>query len=85
MIAYFIFQIRDSNRAMLMAAAVQQNCKVVDLGIACDKEDSLSEVFDAAIDSGIDVLFTSGGVSMGDRDLVKPCLSKIGQIHFEKV
>ncbi|XP_074556443.1 molybdopterin biosynthesis protein CNX1 isoform X1 [Curcuma longa] len=78
-------KIRDSNRAMLIAAAVQQNCKVVDLGIACDKEDSLSEVFDAAIDSGIDVLFTSGGVSMGDRDLVKPCLSKIGQIHFEKV
>ncbi|WOL15575.1 molybdopterin biosynthesis protein CNX1 [Canna indica] len=78
-------QIRDSNRAMLMAAAAQQHCEVVDLGIANDKEDSLNKFFDAAIDSGIDVLFTSGGVSMGDRDFVKPCLAKIGHIHFEKV
>ncbi|XP_065030853.1 molybdopterin biosynthesis protein CNX1-like isoform X1 [Musa acuminata AAA Group] len=78
-------QIRDSNRAMLMAAATQQHCKAVDLGIASDKEDSLTEIFDAAIASDIDMLFTSGGVSMGDRDFVKPCLARIGNIHFEKV
>lgn len=68
-----------------MAAATQQHCKAVDLGIASDKEDSLTEIFDAAIASDIDMLFTSGGVSMGDRDFVKPCLARIGNIHFEKV
>ena len=78
-------QIRDSNRAMLLAAAVQQKCKVVDLGIAQDTEESLKEHMDAALHSDADIILTSGGVSMGDRDLVKPCLAKMGKIHFEKV
>jgi gephyrin len=78
-------QIRDSNRAMLLAAAVQQKCIVVDLGIAEDTEESLKEHMDAALRSDADIIITSGGVSMGDRDLVKPCLAKMGKIHFEKV
>lgn len=78
-------QIRDSNRAMLLAAAVQQQCKVVDLGIAEDTEQSLKEHMDAALSSDADIILTSGGVSMGDRDLVKPCLAKMGKIHFEKI
>ncbi|XP_066348312.1 molybdopterin biosynthesis protein CNX1-like isoform X2 [Miscanthus floridulus] len=78
-------QIRDSNRAMLLAAAVQQKCKVVDLGIAEDTEESLKEHMDAALRSDADIIITSGGVSMGDRDLVKPCLAKMGKIHFEKI
>jgi molybdenum cofactor synthesis domain-containing protein len=78
-------QIRDSNRAMLLACAVQQKCKVVDLGIAEDTEESLKEHMDAALRSNADIIITSGGVSMGDRDLVKPCLAKMGKIHFEKV
>ncbi|KAL9267113.1 Molybdopterin biosynthesis protein CNX1-like protein [Drosera capensis] len=64
-------QIRDSNRSMLLAAAVQQNYKIVDLGIAWDDEP--------------DIILTSGGVSMGDRDFVKPLLQKRGKVHFEKV
>lgn len=78
-------QIRDSNRAMLLACAVQQKCKVVDLGIAEDTEESLKEHMDAALRSNADIIITSGGVSMGDRDLVKPCLAKMGKIHFEKI
>ncbi|ONK72484.1 uncharacterized protein A4U43_C04F19910 [Asparagus officinalis] len=78
-------QIRDSNRSMLVAAGIQQQCKVVDLGIAPDNEEILGETLDAAIDSGIDILLTSGGVSMGDRDFVKPNLEKRGMIHFEKI
>jgi gephyrin len=78
-------QIRDSNRAMLIAAAIQHKCKVVDLGIAKDTEESLKEHMDAALSSDADIILTSGGVSMGDRDLVKPCLASMGKIHFEKV
>ncbi|XP_065866320.1 molybdopterin biosynthesis protein CNX1 [Euphorbia lathyris] len=78
-------QIRDSNRAMLLAAAIQQQCKVVDLGIARDDEDELETIFDKASSAGIHILLTSGGVSMGDRDFVKPLLERRGTLHFNKV
>ncbi|KAI3918498.1 hypothetical protein MKX01_041818 [Papaver californicum] len=72
-------QIRDSNRAMLMAAAAQQHCKVLDLGIARDDEEHLERIVEKAISAGVDILLTSGGVSMGDRDYVKPLLDREGQ------
>jgi gephyrin len=64
-------QIHDSNQAMLLAAAVQQKCKVVDLGIAEDTEESLKEHMDAALCSDADIIIASGGISMGDRNFVK--------------
>ncbi|KAM7258027.1 hypothetical protein ACFE04_013768 [Oxalis oulophora] len=78
-------QIRDSNRAMLLSAAMQEQCKFVDLGIARDDEEELAKTLDDAFSSGIDILLTSGGVSMGDRDFVKPLLEKRGKIHFSKI
>ncbi|GKV28745.1 hypothetical protein SLEP1_g37757 [Rubroshorea leprosula] len=78
-------QIRDSNRAMLLAAAMRQECKVLDLGIVKDDEEQLENVLDGAFASGIDILLTSGGVSMGDKDFVKPLLEKKGIVHFSKV
>ncbi|XP_050223195.1 molybdopterin biosynthesis protein CNX1-like [Mercurialis annua] len=78
-------QIRDSNRAMLSAAVMQQQCKVVDLGIARDDNEELQRVFDKGFSAGIHILLTSGGVSMGDRDFVKPLLGKRGTVHFNKV
>ncbi|GLT48396.1 hypothetical protein SLA2020_220260 [Shorea laevis] len=78
-------QIRDSNRAMLLAAAMRQECKVLDLGIVNDDEEQLENVLDGAFASGIDILLTSGGVSMGDKDFVKPLLEKKGIVHFSKV
>ncbi|KAL0437130.1 UNVERIFIED_CONTAM: Molybdopterin biosynthesis protein CNX1 [Sesamum radiatum] len=78
-------QIRDSNRAMILAAAVQQQCEVLDLGIAHDDEKEIEGILDRAFSSGIDILLTSGGVSMGDRDFVKPLLEKKGRLYFHKV
>ena len=78
-------QIRDSNRAMLLAAAVQQHCKVLDLGIAHDDEEEIQRILDSAFSAGIDILLISGGVSMGDRDFVKPLLGKRGTLHFSEV
>ncbi|PIN06131.1 Molybdopterin biosynthesis protein [Handroanthus impetiginosus] len=78
-------QIRDSNRAMILAAAAQQQCEVLDLGIARDNEKDIERIFDRAFSSGIDILLTSGGVSMGDRDFVKPLLEKRGRLYFHKV
>ncbi|KAK7300349.1 hypothetical protein RJT34_11193 [Clitoria ternatea] len=78
-------QIRDSNRAMLMAAAVQHQCKVLDFGIAKDDEEYQGRILDKAFASGINILLTSGGVSMGDKDFIKPLLEKRGKVHFNKV
>ncbi|KAF3454018.1 hypothetical protein FNV43_RR04461 [Rhamnella rubrinervis] len=78
-------QIRDSNRAMILAAAEQQHCKVLDLGIVRDDQEELERVMDTAFSSGVDILLTSGGVSMGDKDFVKPLLGKRGTVYFSKV
>lgn len=80
-----LMQIRDSNRSMILAAATQQQCKVLDLGIARDDEEELKRVLDSAVSAGIHILLTSGGVSMGDRDFVKPLLEKRGKVYFDKV
>lgn len=78
-------QIRDSNRAMIIAAASQQKCKVIDLGIVRDDEDEIRKVLDKALSTDIDILLTSGGVSMGDRDFVKPFLQNRGRVYFDKI
>eukprot|EP01133_Synstelium_polycarpum_P011188 gene11188-13035_t len=53
-------------------------------GIVADKIDKLEEVLRSAAASS-DVIITSGGVSMGQLDLVKPLLGKIGKVHFGRV
>lgn len=78
-------KIRDSNRAMILAAAVQQHCNVLDLGIAKDEKGDLERLFNRAIVSGANMLLSSGGVSMGDKDLVKPLLKEKGRVYFDKV
>ncbi|CAL9000586.1 unnamed protein product [Prunus brigantina] len=78
-------QIRDSNRAMILAASVQHHCKVLDLGIARDDEEELENIMNTVISSGVDILLTSGGVSMGDKDYVKLLFRKRGTVHFSKV
>ncbi|MCO5550408.1 hypothetical protein L7F22_003892 [Adiantum nelumboides] len=76
-------QIRDSNRAMLLAAAAQHKCEILDLGIAKDCKEDLERLLTKA--SCAHILVTSGGVSMGDRDLVKPLLRERGKMYFDKV
>lgn len=70
---------------MLLAAAQDVGCETLDLGIAGDQAGDLEAKLDAALEGGADVLLTSGGVSMGDKDLVKPLLEKRGTVHFGRV
>lgn len=77
-------QIRDSNRAMLYAAVMAAGGVPLDLGIAGDTPAALQ----AKIEQGLhkaDVLLTSGGVSMGELDLIKPLLERAGQVHFGRI
>jgi molybdopterin molybdotransferase len=77
-------QIRDANRFTLMSVARQAGAETLDLGIVKDKEGSLQETIERGL-AEADVLLTSGGVSMGQRDLVKPYLASRGTIHFGRV
>ena len=69
-------QIRDSNRPTLLALLRQAGCHAVDLGTAKDSEDDLTAAFERGLAS-CDALVTSGGVSVGDFDLVKVVLDRL--------
>ena len=45
----------------------------------------MTKMLDLALASNADILITSGGVSMGDKDFVKPLLEQRGKVYFSKV
>ncbi|KAJ0332635.1 hypothetical protein COL5a_001353 [Colletotrichum fioriniae] len=79
-------EVRDTNRITLMSAARQWGFEVVDLGIARDKEKALEENLREGLRRS-DLLITTGGVSMGELDLLKPTIERAlgGTIHFGRV
>ena len=77
-------QIPDSNRWALLAALREAGADVTLLGIAPDRPDELRALVVDALD-GCDVLVTSGGVSVGTHDLVKPLLESLGEVHVGRV
>lgn len=77
-------QIRDSNRPMLIAALRDLGVDVVDLGHIPDDADALRREL-ARGASEADVVVTSGGVSMGEYDLVKAVLGELGEVGFWQV
>ena len=77
-------QIRDANRYSLMAAVAAAGARPVDLGIAPDSEPALRPFMQAGV-ARCDAVLTSGGVSMGELDLVKPLLAEMGTLHFGRV
>ena len=77
-------QIRESNRTMLMGAVRDSGCEAVDLGIVRDDEAVLEEVLRTAAVT-CDAIVTSGGVSMGDYDVVKAVLSRIADMQWMQI
>lgn len=77
-------QIRESNRPMLAAALRDAGCEVTDLGVIPDDEDQLAEVLTSAAATH-DAVVTSGGVSMGDYDVVKAVLGRIAEMTWMQV
>ncbi len=77
-------KIRNSNGPMLNALVQALGCTACYLGIAGDEEDSLRDVICKGLEN--DLLLLSGGVSMGDYDLIPSLLQKEGaEILFHKV
>ncbi|CAG1961330.1 unnamed protein product [Fusarium graminearum] len=79
-------EVRDTNRITLMSAAREWGYEVVDLGIASDKPGTLEETLRDGL-RRTDLLITTGGVSMGELDLLKPTIERSlgGTIHFGRV
>jgi len=72
------FQIRDANSPTLLSAlATLPWCRGRSFGIAPDSEKPLERLIQKALDR-CDVLLVSGGVSMGEFDLVPDVLSRLG-------
>lgn len=77
-------QIRDSNRFSLMTAVREAGGEPIDLGHIPDQAQAVQAAMERGL-SQADVLLTSGGVSMGQLDLIKPYLAQHGTIHFGRV
>lgn len=79
-------EVRDTNRITLMSAARGWGYEVLDLGIASDKPGTLEETLRDGLRRA-DLLITTGGVSMGELDLLKPTIERSlgGTIHFGRV
>jgi gephyrin len=77
-------KIRDSNRFSLLAALGQTGAHVDWHGKGPDERDHLHQVLLELIESS-DVVVTSGGVSMGELDLIKAILGDIADVHFRCV
>ncbi len=77
-------QIFESNSILLQALAQGAGGRVVFVEHAPDQLERLGEIFHRGVES--DVLLVSGGVSVGDHDLVKPALRALGaQIDLWRV
>lgn len=77
-------QIRDSNRFSLAAAVIEAGAEVTWLGKAPDELEELRDLLIERI-AASDVVITSGGVSMGELDLIKPLLSELATVHFRRL
>lgn len=77
-------QIYDANRFSVAAQARSLNAEVRDYGIVKDDLGKITATLERAAGE-CDLILTSGGVSVGDYDLMKQALSKLGGMNFWQV
>ncbi|MBD1544659.1 gephyrin-like molybdotransferase Glp [Roseibium aggregatum] len=71
----------DTNRPMLQALLAEERIDITDLGIKPDKRDVISDCLAEAARHH-DLIITSGGVSVGEEDHIKPAILDAGG-HIE--
>jgi molybdenum cofactor synthesis domain-containing protein len=77
-------QIRDSNRPTLLAMVAGAGFTPVDLGWAPDDEAAIAAALGRGVE-GCDAVLSSGGVSMGDIDLVRVVLDRMGDMRWMQI
>ena len=77
-------KIASSNSFALAAAIRDAGGEPVDLGIAADRVEAVTERLRAA--AGVDLVVTTAGVSVGDHDLVRDAITALGgEVTFSRV
>ncbi len=71
----------DSNRYTLSSLLNRSGVEIIDMGIVTDNPEELEAAIKLA-DTQADLVITTGGISVGDADFVKPVINKLGEIVF---
>jgi molybdopterin molybdotransferase len=77
-------EIYNSNRYALVALLRQLNCEVINLGNIKDSLDSTCKALEI-LASDCDLIMTTGGVSVGEEDHVKPAVEKLGKLSLWRI
>ncbi len=77
-------QIYNSNRTMLLALCHQMGYQTVDCGIVEDTLEATKAALKQAAQQA-DIIISSGGVSVGEEDHIKPAIEALGSLQHWKV
>lgn len=73
--------IYNSNRFFLRAMLQRLGCEVTDLGIVPDQREATVDALQSAAQQH-DLILTSGGVSVGEEDHIKPAVERLGSLNL---
>ena len=76
--------IYNSNRYTIRALLKRLDCEVYDLGSIPDTLQATREAFERAAKTA-DVIISSGGMSVGEEDHIKPAVESLGRIDMWRV
>ncbi len=76
--------IYNSNRFFLRALLHRLGCEVSDLGIVPDRREATVAALKTAADHH-DLILTSGGVSVGEEDHIKPAVQQLGSLDLWQI
>ena len=76
--------IYNSNRFFLRAMLLRLGCEVSDLGIVPDRRDATEDALRHAA-AGHDLILTSGGVSVGEEDHIRPAVQSLGSLDLWQI
>ncbi|MBX3609818.1 MAG: molybdopterin molybdotransferase MoeA [Hydrogenophaga sp.] len=76
--------IYNSNRFFLRALLQRFGCEVSDLGIVPDRREATLAALKTAADHH-DLILTSGGVSVGEEDHIKPAVQQLGELALWQI
>jgi molybdopterin molybdotransferase len=76
--------IYNSNRFFLRALLVRLGCEVTDYGIVPDQRDATLAALKSAAQQH-DLILTSGGVSVGEEDHIKPAVQSLGNLNLWQI
>ena len=77
-------KIYNSNRYALVSLLKNAGCKVMNLGNIKDNFDSTCDALES-LSKKCNLIMTTGGVSVGEEDHVKPAVEKLGSINLWKI